>query len=139
MPVSPTYPGVYIEEIPSGVRTITGVATSIAAFIGRAKRGPVNEAKTINSFADYERIFGGLDLDSAMSYAVRDFYLNGGSQAIIGRLFQAEESADIVAALIVDNLTLLAANPGSWGNNLRVRIDQFRGLIHPVIGHSNCC
>ncbi len=43
MPVTPTYPGVYIEEIPGGVRTITGVATSITAFVGRAQRGPVNE------------------------------------------------------------------------------------------------
>ena len=39
MPITPTYPGVYIEEVPSGVRTITGVATSITAFIGRALRG----------------------------------------------------------------------------------------------------
>ena len=38
-----TYPGVYIEEIPSGVRTITGVATSITAFVGRAFRGPTDE------------------------------------------------------------------------------------------------
>ena len=53
MPVAPTYPGVYIEEIPSGVRTITGVATSIAAFVGRARRGPVNEAIVINSFGDF--------------------------------------------------------------------------------------
>jgi len=88
MPVTPTYPGVYIEEIPSGVRTITGVATSITAFIGRALRGPVNEPTTINSFADFERRFGGLWVDIPMSYAVRDFYLNGGSQAIIVRLFQ---------------------------------------------------
>jgi len=124
MPVTPTYPGVYIEEIPSGVRTITGVATSIAAFIGRAKRGPVDEAKTINSFADFERIFGGLDLNSSMSFAVRDFYLNGGSQAIIGRLFQAEEDDDILAVLTVGSLTLLAANEGSWGNNIRVRVDH---------------
>lgn len=87
MPVSPTYPGVYIEEIPSGVRTITGVATSITAFIGRAQRGPTNEARSINSFSDFERIFGGLWLESALGYAVRDFYLNGGSQAIIVRLY----------------------------------------------------
>ena len=86
MPVTPTYPGVYIEEIPSGVRTITGVATSITAFIGRARRGPVDQAVTINSFGDFERIFGGLWAQSAMSYAVRDFYLNGGSQAIIVRV-----------------------------------------------------
>ncbi len=87
MPVTPTYPGVYIEEIPSGVRTIVGVATSITAFIGRGKRGPTNEAKTINSLSDFDRIFGGLWLESALGYAVRDFYLNGGSQAIVVRLF----------------------------------------------------
>jgi hypothetical protein len=87
MPITPTYPGVYIEEIPSGVRTITGVATSITAFIGRALRGPVNQATFINSYADFERIFGGLWLPSTLGYAVRDFYLNGGSQAVIVRLF----------------------------------------------------
>ena len=87
MPATLTYPGVYIEEIPSGVRTITGVATSITAFVGRALMGPVNVAVTINSFGDFERVFGGLWLDSTMSYAMRDFYLNGGSTAIIVRLF----------------------------------------------------
>ena len=103
MPSTLTYPGVYIEEIPSGVRTITGVATSITAFVGRALSGPVNQAVTINSFGDFERVFGGLWLDSSMSYAVRDFYLNGGSQAIIVRLFsptdaeQADARADAEA------------------------------------------
>ena len=86
MPVAPTYPGVYVEEIPSGVHTITGVATSITAFVGRAPRGTPNEPITIFSFADFERKFGGLDADYPMSYAVRDFYLNGGSQALIVRL-----------------------------------------------------
>lgn len=90
MPTPLTYPGVYIEEIPSGVRTITGVATSITAFIGSALKGPVNEAMTINSYADFERIFGGLWLDSTLGYAVRDFYLNGGSQAIVARLFHSK-------------------------------------------------
>jgi phage tail sheath protein FI len=87
MPIAVTYPGVYIEEVASGVRTITGVATSITAFVGRTLMGPVNEAVTINSFGDFERNFGGLWLNSSLSYAVRDFYLNGGSQAIIVRLF----------------------------------------------------
>jgi phage tail sheath protein FI len=90
MPATLTYPGVYIEEIPSGVRTITGVATSITAFIGRAARGPTNEATTINSFGDFERIFGGLWVNSTLGFAVRDFYLNGGTQAIIVRLFHAD-------------------------------------------------
>jgi hypothetical protein len=118
MPITPTYPGVYIEEIPSGVRTITGVATSITAFIGRAWRGPVNDPITINSYGDYERIFGGLWVESSMSFAVRDFYLNGGSQAIIVRLdLQGKE------ATITMTLPLVAANVGSWGNNLSVEVD----------------
>src|SRR5215510_861251 len=87
MPIAPTYPGVYIEEIPSGVRTITGVSTSVTAFIGRAERGPVNEPLSINSFADFERTFGGIWSQSTLGAALRDFYLNGGSQAVIVRLF----------------------------------------------------
>ncbi len=90
MPSALTYPGVYIEEIPSGVRTITGVATSITAFIGRAERGPKDEPTAIFNFGDFERIFGGLHVDYPMSYAVRDFFLNGGGQAIIVRLFSGE-------------------------------------------------
>lgn len=86
MPVLPTYPGVYIEEIPSGVRTIVGVATSITAFIGKARRGPGNKTVTINNFGDFERQFGGLWVESRLAYAVRDFFLNGGSQAIIVRI-----------------------------------------------------
>ena len=91
MPVTPTYPGVYVEEIPSGVRTITGVATSITAFIGRALQGPTNEPILINNYGEYERIFGGLWNESTMSFAVRDFYNNGGSQAVIVRLFHPGE------------------------------------------------
>jgi len=122
MPIAPTYPGVYIEEIPSGVRTITGVATSITAFIGRALRGPVNEAITINSFADFERIYGGLSVNSTMSYSVRDFFLNGGSQAIVVRLYHAAGAAK--ATLTVDTLDLTAASEGTWGNKLRARVDH---------------
>src|SRR5262249_37173626 len=58
MTVTTSYPGVYIDEIPSGVRTITGVATSVTAFIGRAERGPTDAATLIHSFAEFQRIFG---------------------------------------------------------------------------------
>ncbi|HYH85002.1 MAG TPA: phage tail sheath subtilisin-like domain-containing protein [Pyrinomonadaceae bacterium] len=102
MPITPTYPGVYIEELPSGVRTITGVATSITAFIGRALRGPVNVPKFINSFSDFERIFGGLWIDSSLGFAVRDFYMNGGSQAIVVRLFHPFYATDAARADALD-------------------------------------
>ena len=125
MPVQPTYPGVYVQEVPSGVRTITGVATSIAAFIGRAKRGQVNEPVTINSFSDYDRQFGGLWLKSPMSFAVRDFFLNGGSQAIIVRLNNGATASKYVipATPISKNLKIVAANPGTWGDNLSFTIN----------------
>jgi phage tail sheath protein FI len=125
MPVTPTFPGVYIQEKPSGVHTIVGVATSITAFIGRAQRGPVNAPKTINSFADYERIFGGLDRTSRTSYAVRDFFLNGGTQAVIVRLYRGDDAhpEKSIALLAADSVTLQAASPGKWGANLRLSVD----------------
>jgi Bacteriophage tail sheath protein len=124
MPTAPTYPGVYIEEIPSGVRTITGVATSITAFIGRASRGPTNVATIVNSFGDFERIFGGLWAASSMSFAVRDFFLNGGTQAIIVRLYHGEQGKASKAKITVGALKLVARYEGSWGNNLRATVDQ---------------
>jgi len=130
MPVTPTFPGVYIEEVPSGVRTITGVATSITAFIGRALRGPVDDPITINSFGDFERTFGGLWVDSALGYAVRDFYLNGGTRAIIVRLYRDPAAGNTHATLDANGLTMTAVSPGAWGNKLRGRIDhQTRPLL----------
>lgn len=127
MPIAPTYPGVYIEEIPSGVRTITGVATSITAFIGRALRGPLDEPVTINSFGDFERQFGGLWVDSMMSYAVRDFYQNGGSQAIIVRVANTATTARITLPTgqgsPLENLLIDAASAGAWGANLSALVD----------------
>jgi phage tail sheath protein FI len=127
MPVPLSYPGVYIEEIPSGVRTITGVATSITAFLGRAPRGQSNEPVTVNSFGDFERAFGGLSTNYPMSYAVRDFFLNGGSTGLIVRLQNGAKAADIPlptgGVAPNDTLPLVAASEGTWGNNLSVTAD----------------
>ncbi|MFE2124236.1 phage tail sheath family protein [Rhodococcus aetherivorans] len=93
-----SYPGVYIEEISSGVRTIVGVATSITAFLGQAAAGPTDEAVTIFSFSDFVRRFGDLDVRYPMGYAVRDFFLNGGAQAVIVRLYKSPLQHVIAAA-----------------------------------------
>lgn len=100
MPVETTYPGVYIEEIPSGSHTIAPVATSITAFLGRAPIGPTDEPTTIFNFGDYQRMFGGLSYNYPLSYAVRDFFANGGSQAVIVRLFEPNDLADDGVALV---------------------------------------
>jgi len=118
MPVNVTYPGVYIQEIPSGVRTIAGVPTSVAAFVGRASRGPVDMPTSCFNFGEFARRFGGLWSRGPMSYAVDDFYANGGGQAEIVRLFRPD-GGDGIALLDVDTLPLRAASPGSWGNKLK--------------------
>ena len=125
MPSALTYPGVYVEEVPSGVRTITGVATSITAFVGRAPRGPVDtDAKSpvrLTSYADYERQFGGLSNDSPMSFAVFQYFNNGGSDALVVRVHNDAVPAQTPTGA---NWLFQAANPGRWGNSLRLRIDH---------------
>src|SRR5580692_2307482 len=88
-----TYPGVYIEEISSGQHNITGVATSIAAFIGWSNQGPVGEAVMVESWAQYETQFGGMIPGNYLGYAVYQFFLNGGSQAYIVRLIDGAIAA----------------------------------------------
>ena len=126
MPSALTYPGVYIEEVSSGVRTITGVATSITAFVGRALRGPIDSDEksptSLFSFADYERIFGGLWTESPMSFAVYHYFLNGGSEALIVRVHSNAPVAQSPAAPAA--AVFSAASPGAWGARLRLRVDQ---------------
>jgi len=136
VPTTPTYPGVYIEEVPSGVRTITPVGTSIAAFVDRFRRGPLNEAVRITSPADFEREFGGLDPTSEASYAIQQFFLNGGTVAWVVRVGDAPKAAVMIAKgtapVVGDAFRVVAGrwirgasveNPGEWGNSLRVEID----------------
>jgi len=117
MPPTLTYPGVYIEELPSGVHTITGVATSIAAFVGWAPQGSVSEAVLVQSWMDFARKFGGLNSQSYLGYSVNQFFANGGQQAYIVRLVWTDA---VVASTIVGGLSLWATSPGLWANNFKV-------------------
>ena len=127
-----SYPGVYIVEKASGVRTITGVATSIAAFVGFTRKGVPDKAVAITSFADFERAYGGLDRDSPVSYAVRQFFSNGGTQALIVRVAVGHATAawTLQDATPVPVLDVAAASPGSWGNDLRLSV-QTLGVRNP--------
>ncbi|HEY5960432.1 MAG TPA: hypothetical protein VIV60_27955, partial [Polyangiaceae bacterium] len=134
MPVSPTFPGVYIEEVPSGVRPIAGVATSVAAFIDVFRRGPLDRPIRIFNFGDFERNFGGLDARSEASYAVQQFFLNGGTDAFVVRVGTGTiDAADAVLRSGATDLLRVTAgrrlrgtaveDPGAWGNSLRLEID----------------
>jgi phage tail sheath protein FI len=131
MPVTPTFPGVYIDELPSAVRTIVGVPTSTAAFVGIAPRGSVTDPVHLTSFSDYEAEFGGLDPSSDLSYAVYHFYLNGGSEAEVVRVVHSGDAVDAKNAKPAqisvpgapNPVVLQASSPGTWGNKLRVRVE----------------
>lgn len=123
MPITPTYPGVYIDEVQSSVHTIVGVPTSVAAFVGYAARGPVDTAIQANSWADYERSFGGLDPSSPMSYAVFLFFINGGNVAQVVRAGATDGSAAATKIALSEDVVLVASSPGSWGDKLQLVVD----------------
>jgi phage tail sheath protein FI len=121
MPSALTYPGVYIEELPSGVRTITGVSTSNTAFVDFFARGPLNQAVRITSFAEFERIFGGVTSNSEASYGIKQFYINGGSVAFVVRVAGGSPAK---ASLTLqggsppqDTLVVRAKYEGTWANS----------------------
>ena len=134
MSVQVSYPGIYVKELESSIKTIVGVSTSITAFIGEAKMGPLNKPTTVYSFEEYTRVFGGLWEDSSMSFSVYHFFLNGGGHAIIVRIVNSNADPSdgaypVKASIVVgegttDVINLEAENPGSWGNALSITVDH---------------
>ena len=108
MPISPTYPGVYVQEVPSGVRTITGVSTSIGLFVGFTRSGPVDTPTLCTSLSDYTRVYGDDTTAGDMARQVKLFFLNGGTQCYVVRVAEgaarrqqdgeAEPGADVEQA-----------------------------------------
>jgi phage tail sheath protein FI len=130
MPVTPTYPGVYIQEVDSGSRVVTGVATSITAFVGRTIKGPANTPITCFNYGDFERMFGGLAIDMPVPYAVQDFFENGGSQALIARVCAGpplEAAASLVLPGTDPAFKLTARVKGEIGNQLYLNIAYHGG------------
>ncbi len=121
MPATLKHPGVYVQELQNPVRPIVGVQTAVAAFVGVGPRGAVDEPVQLNSWADYERTFGGLDQAFPLSYAVYLFFLNGGSTAIVVRNRRAE---DTTAGAKFNGIALQASSPGKWGEGLKAKVDK---------------
>lgn len=139
MPVLTSYPGVYVEEIPSGVHNIAGVSTASTAFVDFFPQGPMEVATQINNFTEFQTVYGGLDQRSEASYAVMQYFLNGGQTAWIVRVASGSPAPSV---LTLDNtsstatLTVTASSAGLWGNNLQVGIDYSTaptGLFNLVV------
>ena len=124
--VQVTYPGVYIQEVSSGVHTVSSVGTSTTAFIDFFREGPMDQAVEIFGTADFQRVYSGLDDRSEASYAIAQYFLNGGSSAYVVRVANGEATARAALHMMPAPHEVLladAANPGLWGNNLRIDID----------------
>ncbi|HUO38666.1 MAG TPA: phage tail sheath C-terminal domain-containing protein [Mycobacterium sp.] len=132
MPIAPTYPGVYVEELPSGVHTITGVSTAVTAFLGYFVQGPMNTPVQIFSVADLQRSFGPLVINSEAGYGIQQFFANGGAEAWVVRVAASTTANPLGTAAIemltapsggTGVLTASASSPGSWGNSIRLAVD----------------
>jgi phage tail sheath protein FI len=100
-------------EQPGSLRVIARAATSITAFIGRALKGPVNEPVMVRSFADYTRVFGGLWQPSTLSYAVEQYFENGGRAAVIVRVTNGARPPTLTLPAGASRLTLRGVGAGS--------------------------
>jgi len=122
-----TYPGVYVEEVSSGVRPLEIAGTSTAAFVGLAERGPDTGAPRVTSWAQFQREFGSFIIDGHMPLSVFQFFNNGGRQCYVIRMTRDDADA---ASVTVQNradpptagLVLEASSPGAWGNFLVAQI-----------------
>jgi uncharacterized protein len=119
-------PGVYVEEIASGLRTIKGVSTSTAGFVGETERGP-SQPTLVTSWTDFEQTFGGyLDRPPLnrtgqifLPYAVRGFFDNGGRRLVVARAAGGDTEAALAALMAFPDISLVAAPDEAAVSGLR--------------------
>ncbi|MCP5048733.1 MAG: hypothetical protein GY940_16300 [bacterium] len=122
-----SYPGVYMEEVSSGVRPIAAVGTSTAAFVGQTEKGPDDQARRITNWTEFQKHYGTFYTDSFLPQSVFHFFNNGGSQCYIARVTR---SGAAVANVTVHNraaangIVFSATSKGGWGNYLYLKIED---------------
>jgi uncharacterized protein len=118
-----SYPGVYVQEVPSGVRTIVGVGTSIGMFIGASGKGPIGHAVRILNYSAFRDRFGEDLTVGQLSQYVRLFFLNGGTDCYVMRIADGALASSVTLrneANTNDALVLTAKDLGRDGENMRV-------------------
>lgn len=124
------YPGVYVEEVSSGVRPIAAAGTSTAAFIGMTEKGPDDDVKLITNWTQFQKYYGTFLPGSFMAESVFQFFNNGGSQCYIARVSQPGATA---ASVTMQNraetpetngIKFSASSKGTWGNYLYLQIED---------------
>ncbi len=111
--VTPGTLGLELQEERGPDRSIARLPTARTAFVGRTLRGPLNRPVLIESFVEFQHTFGGLWQPSRLSYAVEQFFENGGGQAVIVRVVNRARAATLTLRAGKEVLTLQAASPGT--------------------------
>lgn len=114
----PTYlsPGVYVEEVASGSRPIEGVGTSVAAFVGLAPTGPLNEPTLVTNWSQYVAAFGEFTDGYYLAHSVYGFFNNGGTAAYVVRVGGSDDDgAQQAAAAPEAPRALTAGEPSALG------------------------
>lgn len=127
-----TYPGVYVQEVASGVRPIEAASTSTAAFVGLAEMGPDDEARRVTSWTEFQRFYGSFINDGFLAYSVFQFFNNGGRQCYIVRVTRSGPTGATTASATVQNraaapaagVTFSARSRGAWGNLVFLTIED---------------
>jgi hypothetical protein len=127
MPPTLTYPGVYVQEVPSGVRTIVGVSTSTALFVGSCTDGPLNEPVLCHNITDFLKRFSDDSTLSDLPRQVKLFFQNGGTTCYVMRIASGAKQAAIQMMTEGKNpansILLTARNHGLAGDQIRAAVD----------------
>ena len=117
-------PGVYVEEYDNSPRSIEGVGTSTAGFVGLAEKGPsIGAPSLVTSFKSFTKQFGGFLSEFThgeyryLANSVEQFFANGGTRCFVSRVVPSDAKAAKKTAGI---LTVEAANEGKWGNRIQI-------------------
>ncbi len=132
-------PGVYVEEVSSGVKPIEGVGTSTGAFVGIAEQGPIGQAVLIPNWTQFVKIFGNFIPNYYLAHAVNMFFKEGGTRCFVVRTCHYDKITDAksknakysneVLKDASDKETILvqASSEGKWGDRISVEIKNTPG------------
>jgi phage tail sheath protein FI len=129
-----SYPGVYVQEVPGGVKPLDTASTSTAAFVGLTEMGPDAGPALVTSWTDFQRTYGSFIADGFLAHSVFQYFNNGGRQCYIVRVTRSNAA---VASVTVNNraadpvagFTFSAKSKGAWGNTLLLQIED--GTLDP--------
>ena len=116
-------PGVVVNTAVRSAPTATNIAPASTFFVaGTSKRGPLDVARMVRSLEAFTSIYGGYDVSFTLYQQLQTFFEEGGAQAYVVRVSNAE---DVGTLILLDDedvaaLTLTAANAGAWSDNLTV-------------------